>query len=109
MKKITKTSLVLFTIGILLLSCMIPAVSSVDIKQDVETKNEKVLNNSKAGDGVTDYYAVISACASYKDPSANLPVGPLKLRVLYFSLLAADNWKMQNIILLIMKSLKIIF
>ena len=53
----------------------------------------------------TEYYALIVACSKYNDTRNNIPpihpIPEILLKPLYYSLLQADNWKKENIILLL--------
>jgi len=73
-----------------------PAVNSVELDKKINNKNENNLNSS----GI-EYYAILAACANYDDASSNLPIGEYKLKKIYRGLISNDNWKDENIILLV--------
>lgn len=87
--------IVMGIIGLLLCLTITPIINSQDIKAEEQN------NNSLATSTGVNYYAVIAACANYEDPSANLPVGEYKLKKIYRGLISNENWKEENIILLI--------
>ncbi|MFO7677895.1 MAG: caspase family protein [Thermoplasmatota archaeon] len=70
----------------------------------VSSKPEKMSNTST--NDIT-FYAVIAACSIYENQAYNIPKKPFqpipesKLMVLYNSLLNAENWQKENIILLL--------
>jgi hypothetical protein len=95
MKKI----IIIAIIGIFLGAAISPAVTSVNIKNTAkiieENKDEAQI---KSADGTTEYWAIVAGCGRYDDPSANLPVGFLQQRYLFYSLLAQKNWDRKYII-----------
>lgn len=104
------------TIAILLLIInvsFIPLASSTPTNQIFKTHDsqnrENIIENSiiTTNSEDTEYYAVIAACTDYKNDKYNIPKKPFppipeyKLKFLYNSLLNAENWDENNIILLL--------
>lgn len=104
-----------FGIAFLLIAItFIPCVNS-NILDEGYKDNAGVLNETKEYDDLfhksasadTTYYAIIAACSEYKDRKNNIPKPPFhpipesQLKVLYDSLITAENWDEDNIILLL--------
>ncbi len=104
MKKNIKSLIVVVIIGLLLGAGLTPIVGGTKLTNETEKiiiKDEGDNKIVKTAGGTTEYYAVIAACASYEDPGANLPIQEFKLKKLYRGLVSNDNWKDENIILLV--------
>lgn len=107
-KKITIVILIL-----IINASFIPLVisTSPDNKTDTyDSQIRKDINDQKifsTNSEDTEYYAVIAACTKYKNDQYNIPKKPLppipeyKLKFLYNSLIKAENWDENNIILLL--------
>lgn len=69
--------------------------------------SQSVLGRNQREDSETEYYAIIVACSKYKDWKNNIPKFPFppfpekKLKIFYEALLDTQNWKEENIILLL--------
>ena len=94
----------LLIIGLFFFSSFTPLSMSLGNILTNENSNQTLISNE---DDDTNYYAVIAACSVYNDSNNNIPKKPFKpisernLKSLYDSLMGADNWKKENIILLI--------
>jgi len=89
-------------IGLLLGTTMIPAINGQIVKNNIDNQDEQTYGAM----GTPEYYAVVAACSSYKNPANNLPISEFDLKSLYRTLAEAalkpfSNWKLNNIILLI--------
>lgn len=88
-------------VTILLLFTSIPLVSGETLDRNIENSTINYDSDNK-----TEYYAIIAACSKYNDSKLNLPkfLPPhkeWKLKAFYNTLIKADNWNEENIILLI--------
>ena len=94
-----KTLSVAIIISLILTSApMISGETNNQITHEIEVTTD---SNNK-----TEYYAIIAACSKYNDSNLNLPkfLPPhkeWKLKTFYNTLIDADNWKEENVILLI--------
>lgn len=94
MKKILTLMIIIF-----LILTSLPIISG-------EANNNTIKKMSAGSDNETEYYAIIAACTEYNDPKLNLPRftpphAEWKLKTIYNTLIDAENWDEENIILLI--------
>lgn len=92
-----KTLTLLIVISIIFTS--IPMISG-------QNNDQNIKKSDASSDEETEYYAIIAACSEYNDSKLNLPrfIPPhkeWKLKTFYNNLIKAENWKEENIILLI--------
>jgi len=102
MKKFSAAIIASLLLGVVLL----PAVEGMT-KSLAQSRSVKLLQSGKIFSSNGDFYGVIVACSSYFDSSHNIPPPPRppipewKLKVLYNSLLKANNWDKEHLILLL--------
>jgi len=88
----------MLVIGIIIMFLCVgltPIVTSKVLIKNIDKESE--LLSSGAG---TEYWAVMAGVAKYENPKFYLPIFKGRLKVLYDSLLDANNWKKDHIILL---------
>lgn len=91
-----KTLTLLIVISIIFTS--IPMISG-------QNNDQNIKKSDASSDEETEYYAIIAACSNYEDEELNIPKfsphGEWKLKKFYNNLIKAENWREENIILLI--------
>lgn len=86
------------TLAIIAMICSIAILPAVNSLEASKTQSNSITTCNSGG---VEYYAVLAACASYKNPAYNLPIAEFKMKKLYRGLISNDNWKPENIILLV--------
>jgi len=98
----TKIVLITAVVCLILISATMPSIFGKRIINNVNQDDPFLLSSGND----EEYYAVIAACSEYENPKNNIPkvlppISEKKLSAFYNSLLESENWKEENIILLL--------